>query len=197
MKKQILLISGCQGSGKTTLQRNIFTKWMHRKKQHAVLINFADPVYEMHNFCWGVLNRYGYEKMQAKDGYLLQMLGTEWGRQTVNENVWVDCAKEIIANYKGQGLGHWPDNILFIIGDCRFENEFDAFPAALRVRLQCTESIRKERVSMWRETTEHPSEVALDSYAEQLRFDMHLDTGTIPPNEIADMVMEKLLELKT
>ena len=74
-------------------------------------------------------------------------------------------------------LNHGEEHDLVIVGDCRFENEFMAFPEALRVRLQCPEDIRRKRCSMWRENVEHPSEIGLDRYANEGKFDIYMNTN--------------------
>jgi hypothetical protein len=79
-----------------------------------------------------------------------------------------------------------------VIGDCRFENEFDAFPHALRVRLGCPEEVRKSRCSMWRENTQHPSEIGLDKYAKEGWFDLYLHTDSISSNGAFNLTMAQL-----
>ena len=48
--------------------------------------------------------------------YLMQTLGTEWGRNTVNNDVWLLAAKRNLATADGYGV---------VIPDVRFENEAD------------------------------------------------------------------------
>lgn len=167
----IVMISGKQGSGKTTTQQLLGKVWYDRFGGQITYVNFADILYEMHDEVLKVLNRYWPRRDIAKDGPLLQVLGTDWGRKTIDEDIWVKCLKKKIQS---------EGNSLVVIGDCRFENEFDAFPEALRIRLECPEAVRKARCSMWRENSTHPSEVGLDRYAAEGRFDLTLKTNEMP-----------------
>jgi hypothetical protein len=163
----IVMISGKQGSGKTTTQKLLGEVWHKRFGTKITYVNFADILYEMHDSVLGILNRYWPRRNIVKDGPLLQMLGTDWGRKTIDEEIWVKCLEKKVQDA--------PEGLV-VIGDCRFENEFDGLPNALRVRLDCPEEIRKQRCSMWRENTAHPSEVGLDRYAAEGRFDLQLET---------------------
>lgn len=185
MEDTIVLISGKQGSGKTTLHEQLSKDIDYRPgglwMPHGLI--FAGPLYEMHDYCRSVLVDAGIDPIhKVKDGNLLQLLGTEWGRNTIDKNVWVKIVQNRIQKY-GEELRKdnpsTPKKFIFIISDTRFENEFDLFPDALRVRLECPEDIRKERVnktSMWRDNTHHPSETSLDRYSAEGRFDMYFHT---------------------
>jgi hypothetical protein len=170
---KLLLLSGKQGAGKTSIQKAMTEAWFRKYNRGAHFVNFADPIYEMHDEVLKVLHKYWPDRDLVKDGPLLQLLGTEWGRK-IDENIWVKCLQKkvermIEADPKSDGL--------IIVGDCRFENEFDAFPNALRVRLEAPEEVRQPRCSMWRWNTNHPSEIGLDNYSDNGKFDMYLKTG--------------------
>jgi len=167
----ILILSGKQGSGKSSIQAEI-EKRAREKFRYVFLFNFADPLYVLHEF---ILNKmesaYGVAKPASnKDGVLLQLLGTEWGRKVHGPNIWVDIMKNRIAKQP-------TPKALFIIADCRFENEFYGFPEALRVRLYCDEAERKLRTHGWRETTNHASEIDLDKVHDAGLFDLYINTS--------------------
>lgn len=182
----IILISGRQGSGKTTLARKLLEKL---GACNALNHRFAQPLYEMHNSCRAILEKYqisGYD-YSIKDGDLLQILGTEWGRKRIRETVWVECTLNAIRLA--------PQNIIHIIEDARFRNEFDmvkAMPDVITIRLNCPEEIRKERVEMWRDNTTHPSEIDLDEYAETDKFDMNFNTSIESVDDIATKVVARI-----
>lgn len=57
---------------------------------------------------------------QATPRYIMQTLGTEWGRETINDNIWVmAAAKRIKQMNRSQ-----PDATI-IVTDVRFQNEAD------------------------------------------------------------------------
>lgn len=177
---KILILSGPQGSGKTTLQQRITEKWYARHHRGTTIVNFADPIRKMADACNFILKDYGWpDRGMVKDGPLMQLLGTEWGRGTIDNNIWVKLLRQRIerAGSLAEFTNHpTKEDQLAIIGDCRFPNEFDAFPDALRVRLSCPENVRKARCEMWRDNTTHASEIALDEYDITRKFDMYLDT---------------------
>jgi len=172
----IILLSAKQGGGKTTLAKALYREINQNPQSRAYMMSFAEPLYLMHDFCWGYLKDHGIEMPFIKDGYLLQLLGTEWGRTKIRDSLWVDLLKAKIDKTKnGNNLGY--SKLYFIISDCRFKNEFDAFDNdALKIRLICSKEVRKARCEMWRETDTHPSEVDLDEYAADGQFDVYCNT---------------------
>lgn len=168
MQNIILLISGKQGSGKTTLAQNLFNNLTKDDNFWVYSLKFADPLYEMYEQIWRVMEKFGEPRPVKIDGTLLQLLGTEWGRKNVRENLW--C--EILQNRVAQIINHTAQNRsrVFIVDDARFPNEIDAFDKlvnvkVLKVRLEASEYIRRQRAAKWRNAVTHPSEIALDSYS--------------------------------
>lgn len=179
MTHKVLLLSGKQGSGKTTIMEELKKRAL---EQGIVAKNviFADTIYRIHDFAIDLLKQRGIERDIVKDGKLLQLLGTEWGRYTVNENIWVDCLKGQIAQLEQEYKStHKTDGNcsprLYIVSDCRFKNEFDGIDA-FKVRLEASREVRKERCSQWRDTDTHPSETDLDEYAVAGKFHCYVDT---------------------
>src|SRR5271166_4214568 len=85
-KPQILLISGQQGSGKTTTT-DLICEMLFKLKWNHKSFKFATPLYEMHNAVRKVALYYNLP-MPEKDGGFLQWLGTEWGRKNYGDDVW-------------------------------------------------------------------------------------------------------------
>lgn len=171
---KIILLSGKQGSGKTTISKALIEQAKQLGFDYAGSMKFADTLYTLHEYILNKMETLTGKARAIKDGPLLQLLGTDWGRKTFGDNVWVDILKNKISEFDKT-----PSSAkrLIIIDDCRFENEFDAFPEALRVRLTCPEDVRKMRCASWRENTNHPSETGLDEYAQKSKFDLEFVTG--------------------
>ena len=191
---QIVLINGKQGAGKTTTSNALKAEAKRQNYEMVFQKKFADPLYFLHEFILNKMETWTGSPRKQKDGLLLQLLGTEFGRNSYGANVWVDILKQeilkIIKSYSEQKI----QKILFIIDDCRFENEFDLFPEALRVRLEASEEHRKPRTDSWRENTLHSSEIALDSYASEGLFDLYIQTDTkeSSPEHAAALILAQL-----
>lgn len=190
---QTVLISGKQGSGKTTLANALQKEIQTQKTARVFQMTFAEPLYRMHDFCRGIVRSAGIEHLKGqKDGNLLQLLGTEWGRNTVNQNIWVEICKSRMGEIlEKEGRGY--DRVVFVISDCRFENEFDNFGSALRVRLECPKEIRKIRATMWRTNDKHPSETDLD-HLDPDEWDMVFETSSLTPEAIASLIHAQLVK---
>lgn len=188
--KRVVLISGGQGSGKSTLAEALQQRLGHLGHMVRVF-KFADPIYEMHAACLPILKRLKLvDKTVTKEGALLQVLGTEYGRRHLGEDVWVRTTKRAVEDYLDDTFGSRTVDTLetrsqrvAIIDDLRFPNEFDAFPWGIRIRLEADEAIRKARCSAWRSNTRHPSEVALDQYVREGKFGEWLWRTDLPDDK--------------
>lgn len=106
---------------------------------------------------------------------LLQLLGTECGRNIIHPNIWVNA---LMADYRGKSLGidkygvqtiKYPN---WIITDVRFPNEVKAIKAkgGIVIRINRTYQYGKQTLDNINQiadqvfNTEHPSETALDDY---------------------------------
>lgn len=184
MEYAVIFIAGKQGSGKTALSEKL---WDHfysiakedKSKKAAVRLRFADPLYTAYEEVSEVMRELKIT-MPEKDGKFLQMLGT-WGREVKGQDVWVKVLKQQLERYWLQG------SRIFIIDDGRCNNEFDAFPEALRIRLKASEEARKPRTKSWRDTTSHHTETELD--AREHEFELVLDTE----NETREENFKKVL----
>lgn len=185
-----ILISGKQGSGKTSLQNAVIKDWSKKPGHVAYKLNFADILYEMHDAVLQVLHKYWPQRDIVKDGPLLQLLGTEWGRNTIDTDIWVKCLLQKAMNINR--LAETGASELMVVGDCRFENEFDGIPNALTVRLNADKEVRKSRCSMWRDRDDHPSETGLDEYATLGKFNVVLETDVLTLEESTAFVLGAL-----
>lgn len=199
MSKEIIVkISGKQGSGKTSIARELVTRFNLKNDWEAFELRFAGGLYQMHNQIRDTFRFYGVDAPE-KDGELLQMLGL-WARKKYGEDVWVKMCSGAITNLRETRIAYADDNpnydlvnLLIVISDCRFRNEFDLYPEALRVRLECPEEIRKTRAESWRDNTDHQSETDLDAHSEAGLFDLKLKTdGSLPLAGCVELIMAKL-----
>lgn len=186
----IVLISGKQGSGKTTLTKEL----LEALGMVRVEFRFAKVIYDIHDKIREMINDFGIETpehVKVKDGKLLQFLGTELGRNTYGEDVWVRITRRIVDTLI-EKYGNYPQPLLIVVSDCRFKNEFEAFPEALRVRLECVKEVRKGRCEQWRDTDTHPSETDLDDHVYAGKFDLIFDTEFTDASQVSTKILQVL-----
>lgn len=190
MKCTVVLLSGKQGSGKSTTQKALIAALMKRPKTLAMEMNFADEIYLIHNYGINRLKHHGIvDESVKKDGKLLQLLGTDWGRTVYGDDIWVNIIKariDAMMEMNKDNDGH----LYIVVGDARFKNEIDAFPNAFTVRLEAGRDARMQRCSAWRDNDQHPSEVDLDRYCFENRFDFRANTE----NHSTEFIVERILE---
>lgn len=93
---------------------------------------------------------------------MLQLLGTEWGRDLIHPNVWVNA---LMADYSPVRMdGKMPN---WVVTDMRFPNEMEAIKQRGGVTIRVNRGVAPK-------THEHPSETALD----KARFDHIIDNNS-------------------
>jgi hypothetical protein len=112
MDVEIIGLCGPKGVGKST----------YAKTLDGMVFSFAKPLKEM---LITILPNEGWidQKEEAPPGFpehctvrfMLQSLGTEWGRESVYPNIWVDAAYRMVHPYIGKQT--------IIFDDVRFPNE--------------------------------------------------------------------------
>lgn len=188
MKRTLVLFVGKQGSGKSTsATRLVHDLWATGRRAYKT--KFAAPLYEMHDAVRKVLQRYGVDEVKGIDGPLLQVLGTEWGRNTRGNDLWVRLTSGAVLDYWESN----PDGVV-VIDDCRFENEFKIFDdhkeiRVIKVLLKAERLVRKARAEKWRDNEEHISETALDGYGEEW-FDVVCDTTAVSIGDVTKAVID-------
>lgn len=177
---KIILISGKQGSGKTTLAAAL-----RERLGLSQVHKFAEPLYQMHNAIWQIMRGVLGVDRSVVDGGLLQFLGTDWGRKRFGEDVWVVALAGRIVESRGS---------VFVVDDLRFKSEADNLEKYLpqntkvyRIRLEADEGIRKLRAQKWREDTDHQSEIDLDDYK---GWNLVLDTNSMCADDYVAQILK-------
>lgn len=178
MRKIVVMISGKQGSGKTTLSDYLYD-WARGNPYHVempftlpVRMKFADVLYKMHDAVGRIAEEYGIP-FNKKEGGLLQYLGTDLFRAK-DPNVWASAVRKRVIE---------SDDNFIIIDDMRFKNEFSILDDLekngeidlIKIRLVASRDTRKERADGWRNNDSHPSETDLDDMEDA--FDLVIDTS--------------------
>jgi hypothetical protein len=178
MVKKILLLYGNKGVGKSTIAEELVNThgWTR--------CSFADPIRFMLSTAFGheMSNRFA-DKECPRDEFggksireAMMLLGTEWGRNLIYPNIWVDCVV--------RRLKRGSEDTKIVIDDARFDNERDAMVAmgAKLVRLT-----RKEIDSVITQSS-HASEIDWPNWS----WDFSIENSDIQivANRITDWAHE-------
>ncbi len=184
-ESSLIVICGPQGSGKSTLAEALVKEYMGAHKIGAAgVVKLADPLYDLQRVVYDYLRLYqGFSPLEkgAKDRRLLQVLGTEWGKEVFGPDVWIKCWERQLQQLQ---LG------LIVTDDCRFPEELAAAKraGALTVRLKCDAEKRAERIGSNFGGTSHRSETAMDAIPDS-DFDLCFDSGRMDvPAIVAQIV---------
>ena len=170
----ILGLAGRAGSGKTTIAKEI-----KRQKSRYCIISFASPIKSMVK---ALLNEMGTvntkELLGTQKGkstkiellgwrtirYLLQTIGTEWGREMVHGDMWIDIAIAKAAAFRDAGYS-------VVIDDVRFDNEAASIEK-VGGHIVCIERPKGDRVC----SDEHASE---SSFTAKTRYKYFMNDGEL------------------
>tara|TARA_R100001460_G_scaffold45723_2_gene83001 strand:- start:338 stop:895 length:558 start_codon:yes stop_codon:yes gene_type:complete len=168
MAKLLIGLCGKKGSGKTYIANHFAGKY------DATVCRFADTLKAM-------MRAMGFTERQITgdlketpcsvlDGktprYAMQTLGTEWGRDTIHKNIWVNIAINKAVELDG----------IAIFDDVRFPNEIEAIHTNGGVVAWV------ERDSIYRGSDEHPSEVSVTPADCDIFLDNTVDTNLVCEN---------------
>lgn len=111
----VIGLHGRARSGKDTVANFILAQ------RGGYIYSFADPIramlvplgIDMRDPYWQERKEEVIPAIGASPRRMMQTLGTEWGRQLINPDIWLILAKQLLLNY-GPGM---------VIADVRFENE--------------------------------------------------------------------------
>lgn len=140
----IIGFTGKMGVGKSTAVKELGDKFK--------LIKFAQPLYDIQEYAYRrIEGAYKRPENFIKDRTLLQWLGTEWGRNTLSQNLWIDVWKTDaeIALFKGNYV---------VVDDVRFDNEAQAIRELGGKIIQITSDRTEERIDTKAGISGHPSE---------------------------------------
>ena len=127
---------------------------------------FAFPVYGI---------AHDYFKMEGKDRKLLQFLGTDIGRDQINQNIWVDRFKEDIQIVTETFRNLYNKGVKFVSDDVRFSNEHEILKSMgwIGLYLDVTDEERIRRLTgrdgdAQLTTLNHSSETSIDLFKDDL-----------------------------
>jgi len=154
---KIIAFTGAMGSGKSTTV-NQLEELVENRGLQTYNAKFAAPLYEMQEEIYRIIAPvHTVPKGWVKDRKLLQLLGTEWGRQTLGENIWVDLWKQNVKDL----VSSWPSISIITCDDLRFENEAKVIKELGGLIIKIVSD--KERIDIKAGVPKHPSEGGLSN----------------------------------
>ena len=132
---KIIGFTGKAGAGKDTAAKMLVGSWeSFGPDKHAVVTKFATPIHYIINYLYGTFDEFQPEvdfetakrtgvKMPGSDRTVreaMQTLGTEWGRQIMGPDYWINLWK---LNVEKVGAAYKDADLLVIVSDVRFQNE--------------------------------------------------------------------------
>lgn len=160
MKQSNIYFVGKAGSGKTTLSQYLIDNYNYQ------VAKFAYPVYMIAE---------KYFNMKNKNRRLLQVIGTEAGRDCINQDIWVNRFKEDITIVNKVFEIMDMDKPKFVMDDCRFPNEHKILQELnfVGIYLDVPEYIRKQRLierdgEAQEDCLNHKSEILIDTFKDKL-----------------------------
>lgn len=119
---RLVAFTGFAGSGKTTARIALNSVGWHHVKMADTLkdmarVMFSDLGLDVEECVEGSLKETPLHELFGRSPrYIMQTIGTEWGRGCVNDSIWVNIAKSRIERLLNSGVD-------VVIDDVRFENE--------------------------------------------------------------------------
>jgi len=121
MNIKIIGLTGRAGAGK-----NFVADLFETGLKKAAILSFASPLYEGASAIFGIdFSKFTRaekeiphpELLAQSPRYILQTLGTEWGRSLINPNMWIMLLQQRLDKLEAAGFKY------AILPDVRFENE--------------------------------------------------------------------------
>lgn len=153
----IIGLSGGMGVGKSTAVKLIKEAYFTKPVQ---LFKFAQPLYDIQEYVYNRIDEiYTRPKEFIKDRKLLQWIGTDWGRSTISDSIWIDLWKNDVSSF----LNNTQEGVV-ICDDVRFDNEAEAVKTMGGLIIRVTSQRAKERAVGGEGIKGHPSEAGLSDY---------------------------------
>lgn len=147
--------TGGMGCGKSTAIKTLAAFTGEEPK----LVKFAQPLYDMQEFIYerigSVIKR---DSSFIKDRKLLQWLGTDWGRDTISQDLWVSIWKAEVEQVRT-----WHKNPIIVCDDVRFDNEAEVLKAMGGHIIKIVSNRAGDRINTQSGIANHKSEAGVSN----------------------------------
>ncbi len=149
---KLIGLNGTMGCGKSEAFKAIKA---YAGNRETVLVKFAQPLYDMQELIYDrIKSVYSRPDTFIKDRKLLQWLGTDWGRDTISTNLWVDIWKTEVERNIAKGA-------LVVCDDVRFDNEASVVKAMGGTIVRIISNRTAERIDTNAGIKSHASEAGI------------------------------------
>lgn len=152
---KLIGLSGKMGSGKSTIVQCLKDITLEEK---VLVVKLAGPLYDIQEYVYRRISQV-HQRPESfiKDRKLLQWIGSEWGRDTIGTNLWVDLFRfEVLALHK-----KYPHAII-VCDDVRFDNEAEAIKDLGGKVVKVTSTLNEKRIDMAAGISNHQSEAGIN-----------------------------------
>lgn len=149
--------TGQMGVGKSTAIQ-LLRSLMHNRNLDIHLVKFAQPLYDIQELVYKRIDSvYDRPENFVKDRKLLQWLGTDWGRDTISQSLWIDIWEAEVKRV-------WGCNpmMLVVCDDVRFDNEASIFKSLGGKIIKLESNRNVERVDTKAGIANHKSEAGVN-----------------------------------
>ncbi len=185
-------VSGKMGTGKDYFVENYIKKFIENElKEKCLIISFADmiKVNLMVHHDIQLNELYGYKSSNIRN--LLQLEGTEKGRNVHGEDIWIRYVKAWSLLFMSRGIKY------IIIPDVRFKNELEFIKKnngiIFRIQAPNRNEKRLRNESLDEENYEkiknHQSEIELDDF----KFDIVIDNDNILDEDNINNILNRFI----
>jgi len=151
----LIAFTGKAGSGKSTAIEALKASGFGA----VYNVKFAGPLYDIQKFIYSRISAVYTPPLDfLKDRKLLQWIGTEWGRDTISETLWVDLFKARYNNLKQKD-----DTVIITCDDCRFPNEAEMIHSLGGYVVEVSRANSAEHAVAGLGIEGHKSEISLNS----------------------------------
>lgn len=146
--------NGSMGVGKSTaiqaLKDFVFP-------QEVTLIKFAQPLYDMQEFIYRrIAPVHSRPSNFTKDRKLLQWLGTDWGRDTISQSLWVSLWVDAVEELRAED-----PSAIIVCDDVRFDNEAEVLKAMGGHIIKIVSNRNGDRINLSAGIPNHSSEAGI------------------------------------
>lgn len=151
----IIGLAGKMGSGKSTAVETL----QFYLKDQVKLVKLAQPLYDIQEFAYRRIQQ-AYQRPSdfVKDRKLLQFLGGEWGRDSLDKNLWLNLWKYDAVALENRGF-------LVVCDDVRYDNEAEMIKDLGGIIIRIDAENTHTRINTANGIYNHQSEKGLPDHA--------------------------------